>query len=82
VIGQFLRRRRATAPLGLLAALALAAGGSSSPWLIDSLPGSAPRHPAAAAPMPVHLEHLELVALRAQSIATEAPAPAGLATTD
>ena len=58
-------RRRAAAPLGLFAAIALAAGGGSAPLGINRPPGLQAARPAA--PAAVHLEHLELVALRAQS---------------
>jgi hypothetical protein len=59
-------QRRIAAPIALLAALALAAGGGSGRLPIGS---SIPR--AAMRPAPVHLEHIELVALRAQSTPAE-----------
>ena len=57
-------RRRAAAPLALFAAIAIAAAGGSSPWFgrSSSSPAAHPGGPSA-----VHLEHVELVALRAQN---------------
>ena len=63
-----MRHRRAAAPVALIAALAIAIGGGSSAWSVN--PGEslvADGGVAASAVAPVQLEHLELVALRAQS---------------
>lgn len=55
-------RRRLSAPVALLAALAIAAGGSSTPWAV-SPSASAPSARSVGFP----LDHVELVALRAQA---------------
>ena len=54
--------RLVAAPIALLAALAIATGGGSAP-LATGVPAArtAPR------PAAIHLDHIELVALRAQS---------------
>jgi hypothetical protein len=54
-------QRRVAAPIALLAALALATGGGSG-----RLPIGSPA-PRGDRPSAIHLEHIELVALRAES---------------
>ena len=58
-------QRRVAAPLAVLAAIALAAGGGSTRLPI----GTAATH--AARPVVTPLEHIELVALRAQAAIVE-----------
>jgi len=60
-----LSRRRAALPIALLAAIAIAAGGGSSPWSVRPTPPATLARPAAA-PVGLPLEHIELVAMRAQ----------------
>jgi hypothetical protein len=55
-------QRRVAAPVALLAAIALAAGGGSSRLAMGSSEANVPVRPAV-----IQLDHLELVALRAQS---------------
>lgn len=62
------RHRRVAAPVALLAALAVAIGGGSSAWSVNpDESGVADGGVAPSVVAPVQLEHLELVALRAQS---------------
>ena len=65
VLEQRIQRRIAT-PIVLLAAIALAAGGGSTRLATGSAPPS-----VGARPAPIHLEHIELVAMRAQSTPAE-----------
>jgi hypothetical protein len=59
-------RRRLAAPVALVAALAIAAGGGSSPLALrPAQPGTAARSVA------VPLDHIELVAMRAQAAPPE-----------
>jgi hypothetical protein len=67
-------RRRIAVPVALLAALAIGAGGSSSPWALSPANGGrSDRAAAPAGPATVQLAHLELVALRAQLTPGGAP---------
>jgi len=62
------------APVALLAALAIAAGGGSSPWSVRP-GGSGIAVRPAVVPGSIALEHIELVALRAQAAPAEAALP-------
>jgi hypothetical protein len=57
--------RRLAAPIALIAALAIAAGGGSSPLALRPAPRPAVR------PLAASLDHIELVALRAQAAPQE-----------
>ncbi|HJP89780.1 MAG TPA: sortase [Candidatus Limnocylindrales bacterium] len=59
-------RRRIALPIALLAAVAIAAGGGSSPWSVPPAARGVVAHPAGV-PVVAPLEHIELVATRAQS---------------
>ncbi len=60
-------QRRVAAPVALLAAIAIAAGGGSTRLSISS-----PALRGAARPAAFQLDHLELVAVRAQTTPAEA----------
>jgi hypothetical protein len=59
-------RRRIVLPIALLAAIAIAAGGGSSPWSVRPPARGIVAHPAGP-PVVLPLDHIELVATRAQS---------------
>jgi hypothetical protein len=66
-------RRLALAPVALFAAIAIAAGGGSSPWSVRPSGAGLAARPAIVSPG-VSLEHIELVALRALAAPSE-PVP-------
>jgi hypothetical protein len=59
-------RQRAALPIALLAAIAIAAGGGSSPWSVRPPVAAVLARPAGA-PVSMALVHIELVAMRAQA---------------